>query len=308
MANHPLFRLVQEHSDSISVHDRIQIALAIAQPEVLQSLLVHALPPITHAHLIGSITARVAVPTGHATPPAAGVISYEAMKCVLAPEESDRQAATATRTPGTASGRSRSDTKGPRWESPTHTLPQRFTLAQAMMLLSDLGFNTKQVEDILYMPAEAGHKSWWYSLDDTEYWTVPFLRLLRTLRYPDGTFTFQYKDYFDHEQPCCFKSQQQEVLVAIKSDLESFSETLERINLHRQALGITQVVLICHILSDLEAQGFINQGISVYPAMELVLPVQANCSLCCRRECAMNGQAHSPIVMCYGFLMDASRV
>lgn len=85
-------------------------------------------------------------------------------------------------------------------------------------------------------------------------------------------------------------------------------ETLRQINNQRQALKIQQAVLICNTISELEAQGFIHQGISVYPAIELVLPTQANCAHCGRKECSMNGTLDSPIALCYGFLPESEFV
>ncbi|MDX2098525.1 MAG: hypothetical protein SFW36_12175 [Leptolyngbyaceae cyanobacterium bins.59] len=303
MSSHPLFCPVPDQVDEGLAHDRIQVALAIADSTVLQSLLTHSLPPVTRPHLIGSVSARVTVPVRQSQP-ADAVLSYEAVQCVLSKDEGDRPPASPASGPGGTTSRG----KGPRWESASQTLPQRFTLAQAIAMLTNLGFSPRQVEEILYLPAEAGHKSWWYSVDGEGNLTLPFLRLLRTLRYSDGTFAFQYKDFFDQEQPPCFKNQQQQVLVEIKSDLESFSETLHRINVHREALEIQRVVLVCNLISELEARGFMGQGISLYPAIDLVLPTRSDCMLCARQECPMNGIEQSPVAMCYGFVVEGTRI
>ncbi len=138
--------------------------------------------------------------------------------------------------------------------------------------------------------------------------TLPFLRQMRTMRYPDGTFTIQYKDFFEQDNPECFTGLMQKVLVMIKPDTQSFSETLRQINYQRDALGIVRVVLICNTISELEAQGLINQGISVYPAVELILPTQSDCIHCGRKECAMNGTNDSPVALCYGFLPESEFV
>ncbi|OLP18459.1 hypothetical protein BST81_10205 [Leptolyngbya sp. 'hensonii'] len=308
MPNHPLFLPIHEQRQAAPLRDQIQIALAIAEPTVLKSLLMNCVPAIMPSHLVGAIHAEVGVPTQYQQA-ADGILHYEAIKCVLA----DATPGTTTRDGGGVGQGSRRSvdprgSKPPRWESPSHALEVRLTVAQAMAMLGNLGFSPRQVEDILYMPAEAGHKSWWHTLDAAGDLTVPFLRILRTVRYADGTFTFQYKDYFDQEQPVCFKSQQQKVLIEIKPETENFSETLRRVNLYRSTLGITQTILVCNTISEMEAQGFISQGISIYSAMDLVLPTRANCLLCARHDCVMNGREDSPVVMCYGFLMDAEQV
>jgi bacterioferritin-associated ferredoxin len=171
-----------------------------------------------------------------------------------------------------------------------------------MALLNQSGFSPKHIEEILRLPQDCWHKSWWYAIDANGSYTLPFLRQLRLLHYTDGTFTIQYKDFFEQIKPPCFSSLTQQVLITMKTQEQGFGDALRQINEQREALNLTQAILICNSLSELEAQAFIHQGISIYPAIDLVLPMQADCLQCGRNECPMNGIAESPIALCHGFL------
>lgn len=303
MPNNPLFYSATEPSQVPNLIDQIQIALAIADATLLKSLLVNCIPAILQPRHIGAIAVELGVPTRERQS-ADGVLQVEAVKCVVAesPQPLDLQ-------PGTDWNReSRELAKMTQHTSDMQTLGQNLTLAATVSLLAQSGFTPEQTNSILRLPQDGWHKSWWYAIDACGNYTIPFLRHIRTLHYPDGTFTIQYKDFFEQDKPCCFASLPQKVLLAIRPDGQGFGETLTRINHQRQALNIRHTVLICNTLSELEAQGFINQGISVYPAVEVILPSQANCAHCGRRECAMNGLVESPIVLCYGFLPESEFV
>jgi predicted CopG family antitoxin len=306
MSNPALLNPADTLSSSTSMHDQVQIALAIADEPLLRSLLVHCTPAIAPYHQIGSITSSIGVPI-ESKKSVDGVLSFELVRCVLAPPDQIDQSfkTTGPQTDRDRNQKQREYARLTRCESETHILGQTISLAQALTMLSHVGFSSQQVEAILNLPYEAWHKSWWYTLDVEGGFTVPFLRLIRTLRYTDGTFTIQYKDYFGQEKPACFKSQEQKVLVEIKTERQSFSKTLEKINYSRKKLGITRAILICDRLSDLEARGFISQGISLYTASELILPTQANCSLCVNTACLLSGQTSSPVVMCRQFCLEA---
>jgi bacterioferritin-associated ferredoxin len=295
MPNHPLFAPIREAVKPADLHNQVQIALAIADPAILKSLLVQCLPPIVQPQQIGRVAVNVAVPLGEGRA-ADGVLEFEAIQCVL------------SEPPPLAEGNWRERSRFTQYESELHTLGQNLALAPLVSLLAGSGFCPKQIEEILHLPQDCWHKSWWLAIDAQGDFSQPFLRQIRLLRYVDGSFTLQYKDYFEQSKPPCFTSQLQQVLIAIKPDSQSFSETLRQINEQRSRLQIPQTVLICHTLSDLEAQGFIHQGVSIYSAAEVVLPIQANCLHCGRHECPMNAIAASPIVLCHGYLPETELV
>ncbi|SRR5579883_370049 len=301
MPTNPLFRPVSDPAVAASLHDQIQIALSIADDQVLRSLLANAIPAVAPVEQIRSISAQVGVPTGNLQT-ADGLVHFEATQCQLV----DPAEAAADLPP--LNGRrtqSRELARLTQHESDVQTLGHNLPLATTVSLLAESGFSSEQIRDILHLPYDAWQKAWWYKIDAYGNFTIPFLRHIRTLRYPNGTFTIQYKDFFEQDTPVCFTGVMQKALVVIKPDTQSFSDTLRQINYQREALGTTQVVLICNTISDLEAQGLINQGVSVYPAVELILPTQSNCIHCGRKECAMNGAVDSPVALCYGFLPES---
>lgn len=303
MPTNPLFHPVSDAARSHNLHDQIQLALAIADSKILKSLLANCIPALTQGQHIRTISTQVGVPTGNQQT-ADGVVHFEAVRCRLAvPEEAERLFMVNSRTQA-----NRELTRLTQHESDLQMLGKNLPLALTVSLLAEAGFRPEQSEEILHLPYDAWYKSWWYTIDAAGNFTMPFLRQIRTLRYPDGTFTLQYKDLFEQDKPTCFISLTEKVLVMIKPDIQGFGETLKQINYQREALGLTQALLICSVLSDLEAQGFINQGISVYPAIELILPTQSNCIQCGRKECAMNGVSDSPVALCYGFLPESEFV
>jgi hypothetical protein len=299
MPNNPLFYPIADHAKTTPLRDQIQIALAIADAPMLRSLLANCLPPILDWQQIGAISTELAVPTGDRKA-ADGILHFEAIKCVLAgtPQQAD---------PSEYNGWTRDRRELARLtqhESDMVILGKNLSLAATVSLLAESGFVPEQIEHILRFSRDAWHKSWWYAIDAAGDFSQPFLRQIRTLHHPDGSFTLQYRDLFEQDQPVCFTSLPQKTLIAIKPDVQEFGKTLKQINYQRQILGIPQAILICNTISELEAQGFINQGISLYPAADLVLPTRAHCVRCTRRECPMNGTTNSPVATCYGFLPE----
>lgn len=301
MVRNRLTSSMLQRDRATSPHDHIQIALAIAEENVLKSLLVNCSPPIVDYHRLGSVSASIGVP---ATSKKAvdGIIQFEEINCVLADAAVETDPHLAEVNMGNA----------PRYrhlslvrcESEMHTLGQTLSLSQAIALLARSGFSPQQIEDILNLPHEAWHKTWWYTLDEDGNFTIPFLRTLRTLRYTDGSFTIQYKDHYSQEKPPCFSAREEKVLIEIKPEVQSFSRTLEKINHSREECSINRAILICDQLSPLEAQGFMSQGISVYTGAELDIPIQANCLACTNHGCPMNGYTDSPVMMCRQFVFD----
>ncbi len=302
MSNSALTCSVDSQTASASVHDQIQIALAIADEQILKSLLVNCTPPIARSHQIGSVTSSIGVPT-QAKKVADGLVQFESIGCVLL--GSHREVGRTWADQGDRHDRQRQSANLTRCESETHILGQCMSLSQAISLLSNSGFSSPQIDEILNLPYEAWHKSWWYSLDTNGNYTIPFLRLIRTLRYTDGTFTVQYKDYFEQDKPSCFKSQEHKVLIEIKSKSRNFSKVLKKINQSRETLGASKAILICDTISDLEARGFISQGISIYAATEVSLQSEVDCAICINPHCPMRGQTNSPVLTCRDFCPEA---
>lgn len=294
MPNNPLFyRVTEPHPTNASLVDQVQMALAIAEPGFLQSLLVNCLPAIAHPHTIGEISVAIGVPVADQQI-ADAILRFESIGCVLAPLEARRDRhLTAVPTP---------------CESETHTLAQNLSLAQMITSLNQVGFSSAQVKEILNLSSEAVHKSWWYAIDAAGQFTQPFRRLIRLLRYPDGTLTLQYKDHYATTKPTCFHSVPHQVLVKYKPEAYGFGETLHSVNFCRHHLGIHHTLLLCNTIAELEAQALMSQGMSLYPASDLVLPTRANCTLCATHECPMNGQADSPVAVCYRFCLPSHYV
>ena len=291
MPHNPLFYSLDGSVRTANLRDQIQIALAIADETLLKALLVNSITPIVQTQCLGSVTSEVGVPTRDQQV-ADGVLHFETIQCVLAPVPDE--------------GRDRS--RLTQYESEMQTLGRNLSLALTISLLAAAGFDPKQIEDILRLPQDGWHKSWWRTIDSHFQFTLPFLRHIRLLRYADGTLTLQYKDFYEQEKPACFTRLARKILVAIKPDEQGFGETLKQLNYQREALNIPQAVLVCNRISELEAQAFIRQGISLYPAVELVLPTQANCDRCGRLECPMNGISDSTVALCHGFLAASEYV
>ena len=300
MAN-PVLTLTEfEPQCSQSLHDEIQLALAIADEPVLRSLLVDATPIIAPPHRIGSVTAEIGVPGLDSDRAIDGILRFEAIHCVLASTQpEDGGAPTINSQP-----RLRDYSSLTRCRSELYTLAQDVPLSQAIALLNQAGFDPKQVRTILHLPHDAWHKTWWYTLDAAGYLTVPFQRFIRTRQYADGAVTLQYKDYYAEERPLCFKSKDHRTPVIIKSECHGFRETLEKINQAREQLDARQAILISDMLSGLEAQGFIRQGVSLYTAQALRLPVRANCAVCANLSCPMKGRSDSPVMTCAHFSLE----
>ncbi len=91
------------------------------------------------------------------------------------------------------------------------------------------------------------------------------------------------------------------VLVEIKTEIQSWADTLRQIKRYQTELEISKAILVCDTLTELEAQGFMSQGVSIYPATYLTLPIYADCSICVNGSCPMSGTSNSPVTMCRGF-------
>jgi hypothetical protein len=274
------------------------MALAIADADSLRSLLQDCFPAIAPPDCVGDIQASIGIPMepGQA---ADGVLQFESIYCRLVDSRADLEQGVADYVDRYGNHRGHLDLT--RCEAECRLLCEAASIAQAFALLSHSGFAPCQIEAILNLPQAAWYKSWWYMRDATGRFTVPFLRWIRTKHYRDGRLAIYYKDFFAQEKPACFKSQTEKVLVEINTEAGEFRRTLHKINMARQQLGIDRAILISDRLSDLEAQAFISQGISIYAATDLALPAQANCTTCTVADCPMQGLANSPVLMCRRF-------
>ncbi len=293
---------VADRSDALSWHDRIQIVLGLADENLLKSLLVDCTSPIAQLHRIGGIQSKIGVPTA-AGAAVDGLIEFEEVNCVLAnsPVQLEQEVADYIR----RNGNQRGYLDLIRCETETRTVGQTLPLSQAISMLAHAGFSSPQVKEILNLPYDGWHKSWWYWADELGNFTIPFLRLLRTRRHADGTYTLQHKDFFAQEQPNCFKSRNQKVIVEILPESHQFQTVLAKVNLARQQAETAHALLICDRISDLEAQGFISQGISLFASHEIALPIRANCVDCVAPDCPMQGNAHSPVLLCQQFCLGS---
>lgn len=298
MPRNPLFLPVYEHPHAAPLRDQVQMALAIADATTLKSLLINCVPAITQAHLVDTIAARISVPIpgGQAVD---ALLHFDVIHCI--PAELPDPAAERCHYDAYDRPRIRSAENQMRWQSDLKPLVDGVPLSWARQVLLTAGFTEAQSDAILQLPNDAWHKSWWYALDQHQTFSDRFLRLIRTRRYPNGSLLIQYKDYFQHEQPPCFRSQMHQAIVTVKPDYISFANMLHQINSYRQALAVDRVILICDTISDLEMQGFVNQGISLYAMADVVMPMQADCQRCANTDCVMNGREQSPVVVCRNY-------
>ena len=291
MVNLPLKQLLPD--EQISRRDHVQLALAIGHESTLRSLLTESWPRVVFPHEIGSIRAQVGLPTQTDASPIDGVIQFERIVCRLAgsrpgvplsPEvcgHNHYQALT-------------------RCVSNLHTLALNQPFGKVMGLLAEADFAPDHIEQILNLPYQAWHKSWWYQVDAVSRWS-PFQRFIHSRRYGDGTATVQYKDYYAQDAPGYFLSYKVRLAVIVREADEGFVDTLLRINQARQALGVEQALLIVDSIFPEEAEGFAGQGVSLYTSQELAAVQRADCYRCLRDGCPLKGHIRSPVLICQDF-------
>lgn len=285
------------------------MALAIADPLALKSLLVNCLPPLANPACLGSITSEVGIPLRDRGM-ADGVVQYEVMRCVLVATRggSGASSRTGSRVPYGQRGDRDEGDRLTQHESELQTLVQNLPLAPTIAVLSNAGFQPEQIQDILRLPHYAWHKSWWHTIATDGSVAELFLRCLRTFHYPDGSITLQYKDFFAAIKPECFTSVTHKVLIVLRSPQQGFAETLQQVNRQREALGLVEAILVCDRASDLEIQAFTRQGIHLYPIARLIRPIQSSCAQCGQQACPLHHQSDSPVVMCRNFLLEGELI
>lgn len=282
--------------------DQMQIALAIADGDRLRSLLTDSKPSVVQSHQIGTVSANIGVPIEGSGVTLDGVVRYELIHCVLAHHCPPFYEQPPVSSVGTSGFDHRAYAQITQFQSDLKDLAQNVPLSQAIALLTHAGFDSQQISTILHLPQQGWYKSWWYGLDSQGHFTQPFQRWFRSKHFTDGTFSLQYRDFYPQEAPLCFKSETRMLPVVIQATSLSFRDTLELVNQARNAFQSDGAILICDRLSELELQGYVCQGVSVYGADELLAPSVVNCSHCIQHTCPLQGDADSPVERCKQFV------
>ena len=303
MTHSPSFphSITADHADS-RLRERIQLALASADEPLLQSLLTNCKPAIASADRIGYISSAIclAAPNNQTVD---GIIEFEHIQCRLASSQNSQSPSAADY------GWNANDYRRyTRYQSDTYILANRLPVPEAEALLLSVGFDIQQAAQILQMPPSATFKSWWFACDRDGQFTLPFLRILRTTYFANGTVTLKYQDAFEQFEPPCFRSTISKVLVEIRPTITRFARALARINRHRAHNAVDAVILISDRLSPTVANAFVRQGISLYPDIQLNQGVAVDCTTCRNVHCRLQGFAESPVTGCKAFLPSDLRL
>ncbi|MGD1861796.1 MAG: hypothetical protein ACFB0E_17725 [Leptolyngbyaceae cyanobacterium] len=242
---------------SISRFDRnqVQLNLALANEDMLKSLLADCSSAIARPHQIGQVRIAIGPPAGitgleHID----AVIEYEQIWCMPAA--------------GAPSGNDfamRDLQALTRCQSDLKTLAWRVNLSEAIALLQHGGFDEEQIQRILQLPWEAWHRSWWDTLEPQGHLGLPFQRWFRTRCYSDGTYTLQYTDHYPQDAPRCFHGIWQQVPLMISHSSGRFGEILTGLRQACHQLKTERSLLLASKLTEPEAEGYIRQGVSLYP-------------------------------------------
>ena len=279
---------------SISRLDRnqVQLDLALANEGMLKSLLAKCSPAIARPHQIGQIRVAVGPPPGmEGLEHVDAVVEYEHVWCL--PSE------------GSPSGEDLSvrDLQSlTRCQSDLKTLAWRVNLSEAIALLQHGGFAEEQIHRILQLPYEAWHRSWWDTLEPQGHLGLPFQRWFRTRCYSDGTYTLQYADHYAQDAPRCFRGIWQQVPLMISRQSGQFGETLSGLRQARHLLKTDRCLLLAAELTDLEAEGYIRQGVSLYALQQSPMHGQSLCQRCDRDQCPMSDRRDTPVVNCKAYI------
>lgn len=278
-----------------SVAEQAQLALAMADGPGLRRLLADSLPVLAQPHQVGAIGVQVGVPLsdpGLGT--IDGVLTYERIVCALA-------GATGSALPLPTWADHSTYQNIIAYQSALHTLAHNLPLSAAVALLGQVGFAPAQVDQILHLPSQGWHRSWWYSLDAQGQPAQPFQRSLRCRRFGDGRITLQYQDRYGEEAPTHFHSYPARLPVVVRATGANFGTTLARINLARHSLGTSQALLIAEAVSELEAAAFVSQQVALVSPLAVSLPLQASCRCCGQVSCPLQGAETSAVAVCRAF-------
>lgn len=247
--------------------NQVQLALAIADGTFLKSLLVECSPAISLPHQVGQLRVTIGPPAGKAgLEHIDAVIEYEQLWCMPsdgAPTEDDFSL--------------RDYQSLTRCQSDLKTLGWRISLSQAIALLQHGGFQEEQIQRILQLPWDGWHRSWWDTFEAQGYLGLPFQRWFRTRCYSDGTYTLQYRDHYAQDAPPCFRGIWQQVPVMIGDAHGRFGEVLTGLKRACHSLKTDRCILLANDLTDLEAEGYIRQGVSLYPIQQSTFTEQSLC-------------------------------
>jgi hypothetical protein len=273
--------------------NQVQLALAVADGDMLKSVLVNCTPAIALPHQIGHIRVAVGPPSGtEGLEHIDAVLEYEHVWCIPsegAPldresfSERDYQALT-------------------RCQSDLKTLAWRVNLSEAIALLRHGGFQEDQIQRILQLPWDGWHRSWWDTLEPQGHLGLPFQRWFRTRCYSDGTYTLQYRDHYPQDAPPCFRGIWQSVPLMISHRPDQFGDVLTGLRKARHLLNAQQCVLLTDELTDLEAEGYIRQGVSLYPLEYSPLLHQSLCQHCEHVQCPMSDRQNAPVTNCRDYI------
>ncbi|MEB3212359.1 MAG: hypothetical protein VKL39_13440 [Leptolyngbyaceae bacterium] len=286
--------------------DQVQIALAIADESTLKTLLADCLQRIAPLHQIGKISSIIGVRTPDGDTVDA-VLTYDRIHCI--PADSDPEIEPFAPCEGKSANEcEREMAHLTRCSSGLRTVVHHVSLSDALAALTNARLSPSQIHTIVNLPHDAWYKTWWYELDKSGEFSIPFHRRIRTRQYADGSVTIQYKDYYSYSttKPICFSSQRQQVVVAIHRENQSFSTVLSSINANREQLGVDHALLICDRLSELEARGYLSQQVSLYTASDLCVYAHADCMICVNHDCPMHRRSDSPVVTCRMFCLGDS--
>lgn len=272
--------------------NQIQLTLAIANTDMLRSLLVQATPAIARPHQISQIRVSVgAPPDTEGLAAIDAVVEYEHIWCTVsegAPQIDEQPM--------------RDYRYLTRCQSDLKTLAWRVNLADAISFLSHGGFQEDQIQRILQLPWEGWHRSWWDTFDAAGHLGLPFQRWFRTRCYGDGTYTLQYRDFYSQDAPPCFRGIWQRIPVMTVHAGYPFGEALTSLKQARHTLGADQCLILADSLSDLEAEGYMRQGVSLYSLQQPLQPELTLCPRCDRQICPMNHRSDTHIISCRDYV------
>lgn len=286
-----LMHLLEEGTPKLD-RNQIQLALAVADREMLQSLLVNCTPAIAQPRQLGQIRVSIGSPPDTKDlAPIDAVLEYEQMWCMLSEDIAYGKNCTG-----------RDYQLLTRCQSHLKTLAWRVNLSNAIALLSHGGFQEEHIQRILNLPWDGWHRSWWDTLDAQGQIGLSFQRSFRTRRYSDGTYTLQYRDHYSQDAPPCFRGIWQQVPITIAHAGHSFGEVIGCLRQAKHVLNSQHCLLLFERLTDLEAEGYMRQGVHLYPLEHSAFTKRVLCRSCGQYQCPMRGHLDTPVINCRDYV------
>lgn len=268
--------------------NQVQLALAIADGGLLRSLLTNCTVAIAHPQQIGQLRVSIGPPPNTEDLEAIdAVLDYEHVWCIPSAGAPDI---------GPSSVREYHYLT--RCQSGLQTLAWRVNLAEAIALLQHGGLHEDQIQRILQLPWDGWHRSWWDMFNAQGQLELPFQRWFRTRCYSDGTYTLQYRDHYSQDAPPCFSGIWESVPMMITAPGQPFGDTLAGLRKARHALSASRCLLLADHLSEIEVEGYIRQGVSLYDLAHSHLLHQPLCQRCGCDHCPMQTYQQTPVVAC----------